>query len=572
MQFQTLISDVVIVGGGAAAALAAAAAGRAGATVAMITKESSLVGGATIMAAGGTSATLTAGDNAHIFLADILKAGGNLNNRRLASMVAERGAQALFDLEKYNFLLDRRSGDTLHTIKQGEGHAFPRGYLDRREAVGICHALGKAVMRKEVAFFPEMAASKVVMKDGQVAGVIALSLVTGECFVFRAKAVILAAGGLGALYEVTTNSSVLTGDGYAMAWNCGAQLIDMEMVQFLPLAFPYPRTRKGKIIGMCSHFGRGVKLFNRLGERYMAAYDPERMEFTTRDIGARANFIEIKQGRGTEHRAIIVDTTDHNPDIWLRWKTSLPHHYAMFRQVFGEETAEWKKPFEAIPSQHFFMGGVMIDEECKTTVPGLFAVGEVAGGVHGANRLSGTALTEVFVFGPVAGEKAALFAVSQRLIPLNSIEINREVDRLGASLSRTGDGVRPFELKEAMQTLMWDKLGPVRDGMGIRTAIEELEEIEKTVSEGMAIRSSSATYNRERMEAVEIPLMVRAALLVAHSALTRQESRGSHFRTDFPSSDNEKWLKNIVLRKGPTERIEVSFTDSAQAGGNDCHV
>ena len=560
---------MVIVGGGGAAALAAVAARQTGATVAMITKESSLVGGATIMAAGGTSASLTPGDNAHIFLADILKAGGNLNNGRLASIVAERATEALFDLEKFDFLLDRRSGDSLHTIKQGEGHAFPRGYLDRREALGMCHALGKAVMRNEVAIFPEMVVSKVVVKDAQAAGVIALSLVTGECFVFRAKAVILAAGGLGALYEVTTNSSVLTGDGYAMAWNCGAELIDMEMVQFLPLAFPYPRTRKGKIIGMCSHFGRGVKLFNRLGERYMAAYDPERMEFTTRDIGARANFTEIKQGRGTEHQAIIVDTTDHDEDIWLRWKTSLPHHYAMFRQAFGEEAAEWKKPFEAIPSQHFFMGGVTIDEECRTTIPGLFAVGEIAGGVHGANRLSGTALAEVFVFGPVAGESAALFANAQKLIPLDSIEIKREVDGLEATLSRRGEGARPFELKEAIQRLMWDKLGPVREGTGIEAAIEELVKIEKTVSEQMVIRSSSATYNRERMEAVELPLMVGTALLVARSALTRQESRGSHYRTDFPSTNEGKWLKNIVLRKDGTGSTEISFREITQAGGND---
>jgi fumarate reductase (CoM/CoB) subunit A len=553
--------DIVIVGGGGAAALAAVAARKAGATVALITKESSLVGGATIMAAGGTSATLSPGDNAEVFFSDIMKAGGQLNNPRLARMVAEKSVEALLDLENYDFLLDRTDAASLRTIKLGEGHAFPRGYLDRREALGFCHALGKALVRNEVAVFPEMTVSKLLVKDNQAIGALGLSLVTGEYVVFNAKSVILATGGLGALYKVTTNSTLLTGDGYAMAWDAGAELVDMEMVQFLPLNFPYPETRRGKIIGMCSHFGSGVKLYNGLGERYMEKYDPERMEFTTRDIASRANFTEIREGRGTKNQAIIVDPREHDPAILFRFKTSIPHIYAMFREVFGERAAEWQEPFEAIPSQHFFMGGVRIDEHCKTTVPGLFAVGEVAGGVHGANRLSGVALTEVFVFGPLVGQAAALFAKSETLLSPDSADIAGEIDRV-EGLSKTGNGARPFELKEAVRNLMWDNLGPVRDEMGIRRAIETLEDMQKTHLGDMVVGSDDRKYNRERMEAIEVPLMIRTALFVAYSALARQESRGSHYRRDFPLPDDQGWLKNSIVRKDSNGNAAMHYKAS----------
>lgn len=559
VEFTKHSCDVLIIGGGGAAALAAVAARQAGATVALITKESSLVGGATIMSAGGTSATLSPGDNGDLFFNDIMRAGGKLNNPKLARMVAERSAEALLDLESYDFLLDRKDADSLRTIKQGEGHAFPRGYLDRREALGFCHALGKALVKNEVVLFPEMIVSKLLVKDNQAIGALALSLVTGDYFAFNAKSVILATGGLGALYKVTTNSALLTGDGYTMAWDAGAELVDMEMVQFLPLNFPYPETRRGKIIGMCSHFGPGVKLYNRLGERYMAKYDPQRMEFTTRDIGSRANFTEIREGRGTKNQAIIVDPRDHDPAILFRFKTSIPHIYAMFREVYGERAAEWQEPFEAIPSQHFFMGGVRIDEQCRTTIPGLFAVGEVAGGVHGANRLSGVALTEVFVFGPLAGRAAALSAERERVVPLNTAEISREIGTLESAVMKMGKGIRTFELKEAIQRIMWDRLGPVRDEAGIETAIHDLEKIQKHDLEGMVVGSHDRKYNRERMEAIELPLMIRTALFVAYSASARRESRGSHYRTESPVPDDSNWLKNIVLTKSNNGEVALDL-------------
>ncbi len=556
--------DVLIVGGGGAAALAALEIRRAGLTVGLVTKESALVGGATIMAAGGTSAVFSPGDSPETFQSDIFKSGQNLNNAKLVRKVAEGSAGGVLNLEAYDFLLDRKDNEALRTIKHGEGHTYPRGYLDRREALGVCHALSKALMRNEVALFPETVLTKLLVKENRVLGAVAMSLVTGGYWIFKAKAVILATGGLGAVYKLTTNSAVLTGDGFALAFDAGAQLVDMEMVQFFPIAFPYPAVRKGKMIAVCSWFGPDVLLLNGLGERYMPKYDPERMEMSTRDTVSRANFIEIMEGRGTKNGAVLVDPTKHDPAKLANFKTSIPHVYAMFREVYGKRVAEWEEPFEAIPSQHFFMGGIRIDEECRTNVEGFFAVGEVAGGMHGANRLSGVALTELYVMGPVAGKSAALYARGKEFISPDSGAIDEEIGRLD-SLFRSGEGVRPFELKAAVQNIMWEGLGPVRDGAGIEAAIGALRRIEKEQIAGMVLGSRDRTYNRDRMEAIEVPFMIRTGLLVAHAALCRKESRGSHYRSDFPQRDDKEWLRNIVVKRNKDGDVDVRTEKTIQA-------
>ena len=564
-KYEEYTLDVLIVGGGGAAALAALEVKKAGLTVGLVTKESALVGGATIMAAGGTCAVFSPGDTPETFQSDILRSGQYLNNARIVKRVTEGSAGSVFNLETHDFLLDRKSNDTLRTINHGEGHKHPRGYLDRREALGVCHALSKALMRNEIGLFPETIVSKLLVKEDKVLGAVAMSLASGEYRVFKAKTVILATGGLGALYKLTTNSAVLTGDGFALAFEAGADLVDMEMVQFFPIAFPYPAVRRGKMIGVCSWFGPDVRLLNGLGERYMPKYDPERMEMSTRDNVSRANFIEIMEGRGTKNGAIIVDPTKHDSAKLTKFKTSIPHVYAMFREVYGKRVAEWEEPFEAIPSQHFFMGGIRIDEACRTRIAGLFAVGEVSGGMHGANRLSGTALTEIYTMGPVAGESAALYARGAELISPDSQAIDEEIERLN-SLFGTGSGVRPFELKAAVQDIIWEGLGPVRSGAGIEAAISALERIEKERIAGMAIGSCDRTYNRDRMEAIEVPFMIKTGLLVARSALCRQESRGSHYRADFPQSNDSEWLRNVIVKKKKDGDIDLETIKTVQAG------
>jgi fumarate reductase (CoM/CoB) subunit A len=558
VKFEISTSDILIIGGGGAAAMAALAARRGGASVTIISKENSPVGGATIMSAGGTSAIFKPGDNSETFYNDIMRGGGYLNNPGLVKILAEKSTESLLKLQDYDCVLDNKGLDPTLMVKRGEGHSWPRGYLDRREGLGFCHALSKALIRSEVVFRPEIVACKLLVNQGQMVGAAGFSLVTGEYLVFNAKAVILATGGLGAIYKITTNSRPLTGDGYAMAWDAGIELVDMEMVQFLPLAFPYPKSREGLNFGMCSHFGPGVKLYNGLGERYMEKYDPERMEFATRDVASRANFTEVKEGRGTKNGAIIVDPREHDPSYLARFKSVHPHIYNMSREVFGDRAANWLEPLEMIASQHFFMGGVIINENCETSIPGLFAVGEVSGGVHGANRLSGCALTEVFVFGNLVGENAMQWAKKGKLLPPAKSQVQEEIDQLEELFSRS-QGVRPFEIKRVIRNTMWDNFGPSRDAEGMKKGIAVLKHIRENEIPHLALASHQTRYNRERMEAVEADLMIKTASIVAHAALSRMESRGSHYRTDFPLQNDEQWLKNIVVRKGTTGEVDISY-------------
>lgn len=560
MRIQRYTSDILIIGGGGAAAMAALPPSLRGAKVTLISKENSPVGGASIMSAGGICAVLSPEDNPETFYNDIMRGGVYLNHPGLARILAERATESLFKMEEYNFCLDKRG---LAGIMKGEGHTWPRGYLDRREGLGFCNELGKALIRSGVDFRPEVVAYTLLSSHGRVVGAMGFNIVTGEYLVFRAKAVVLATGGLGALYRITTNSAPLTGDGYAMAWDTGAEFVDMEMVQFLPLAFPYPKSRQGLNIGICSLFGPGVKLYNGLGERYMTKYDPERMEFSTRDIVSRANFIEIKEGRGTERGAVLVDTRDHDPSILKRFQSFHPHIYNMFKESFGEKAANWQEPFETIPSQHFYMGGITIDETCATSVPGLFAVGEVTGGVHGANRLAGCALTEIFVFGNLLGESTLRWIEKEDLVPPAESAVQEAADRLEEIFSRTQGGIRPFEVKHAIQNIMWDSFGPSRDAEGMKKGLAGLRDIKEKDLPHLILGSRRMKYNREKMEAVEVHMMIKTAILLANAALSRAESRGSHYRTDFPMQDDKQWLKNIVLRKGPGGEVEIGYRQAA---------
>lgn len=568
--------DIVVLGGGAAGALAAIQAKKQGASVAFVTKESALVGGATIMAGGGTSVVMSGGDSSETFYNDILKSGQYINDRRLVRLVADRSLQALYDLENCDFLLDRsdlkhHGASSMCTVKQGEGHAYPRAYLDRREALGFCHGISKMVIRNEIERFPETVAVRLLIdREGRACGVIAYSLTDGAYRVFSCKAVVLATGGLGALYEETTNSTVLAGTGFALAYEAGAELQDMEMVQFMPLAFPYPRIRRGKIIGMCSLMGPAVKLYNGKGERYMGKYDPVREEFTTRDIGARANYTEIKEGRGTKNGTIIVDNTAFDPKILNRWQTANPFRYRQCCQTFGLEAGNWEKPFEAIPSQHFFMGGVRIDPQLRTNIPGLFAVGEVSGGVHGANRLSGVAFAEIFSLGPLAGRSAAAYAKGDdpRWDEAQAMEALRDLEQPLAPTPR-GEGLRPYQIKQMIQHIVSGKLGPVRTGAELDKAVAELETVRTEHLPHMAAAEGDRRYNREYMDALEAPLMVRTALMIARSAQARTESRGSHYRTDYPEKDSA-WVKNVTVRKGADGKMEIGTSPVRGEEGASC--
>ena len=552
---ETYQTDILIVGGGGAAAMAALEASRLGITPLMVCKDTFL-GGATVQASGGTSVPFLPEDSPATFFDDTMKSGAFINNRELVETLSKEARQVFYGLESWGCCLDRLpSSVDMRSIKRSEGHSVMRSYADRRQFHGIVGGLKRRFMQEGIGLLEERMLLKLLVEEGRVKGGLFFRLEDGGLEVIEAKAVILVTGGCGQLYPLTTNAQCLSGDGYALAYEAGAELVDMEMVQFLPLAFPFPATFRGAIIGMCSLFGPKVRLYNGLGERYMERYDPERLEFATRDKVARANYMEIQAGRGTRHKAIVVDPTPNDRSLLPKYRSSMAVAYGMIEETFGPKAANWEGTFEAIPSQHFMMGGVRIDAHCRTAVEGLLCCGEVSGGLHGANRLAGNALTEIFVFGTRAGRQAVEFAGGFTAGPLHSHTVNAAVretkDYLGNS-----EGIPPIRLRKRLQKLMWDQVGIVRNGEDLAKAVKGIRRLERDLAKVRAT-CRSRRWNRELMETLELRLMVRTGQMIATSALRRTESRGSHYRTDYPQLD-DKWRKNVVLRKVADDVMEVS--------------
>ncbi|OPY65851.1 MAG: L-aspartate oxidase [Syntrophorhabdus sp. PtaU1.Bin050] len=553
-------TDVLVIGSGGAGALAALRVSDNGVKVMVVTKENIRVGGATVMAAGGISIPYGEGDSPEIFYNDILRGGEYLNDPRLARILAEGARHSFIDLENYGVVLDRAAPESYRILIHSEGHTIRRAYMDRREGLGVCQAIGRAMIQRRIEFLPETIITQLLVAENTVFGAVGYCFSTGKIFVITAKTVILSTGGIGQLYDMTTNGKSLTGDGIYLGYEAGADLMEMEMVQFLPLTFPYPAGFRGIIIGMSSLFGPGVRLLNRMGERFMERYDPERKEFVTRDLAARANYMEIMNGRGTVNSAIWVDPTRNEKEIMEQHKASLPHVFRMIEKVFGPEAANWEKPFEAAPAQHFFMGGLRIDTCGETSVKNLFAVGECSAGVHGANRLSGNALTEIYVFGGHVGLKAAERTkdVKSRTTPDGlSDEAIADLLEHGRCSSQCSLP-RPHEIIARLKQVMEKCMGPVRDGKALERGAEQIRELRDVYNEGVCLLPLDSLYNLDIVRSFELRSMLILADLMIKAASIRKESRGSHFRSDFPDKDRE-WQKNIILRRGHDGEVKIQL-------------
>lgn len=546
MKERNIQTDVLVIGGGGAGLRAAIeAAGSSGVKISAVAK--SIMGsGNTRMSTGNICVALTPPDSAEVHLADTIMGGAYINNQRLARMVVENGPEQLLALERFGCLF-RREGEFLDKL-EGEaraGHRYPRGRGPVGEGLGIIRTLGVEAIRLGIESFEETMVTRLLLdRKGGVSGATAIDLRDGTFLIFSAKAVILAAGGAGQIYLYSTNSTLCTGDGYALAYRAGAELIDMEMVQFMPFCFAYPGSQKGRMLGEAGHYGPKAKLLNNNDERFMERYDPQKLERATRDTVSRSIFMEILSGRCTQNQAVWLDNREGR-DGFAFFKDRYPIMYKRIKDFYGLEAATWSRPFEVMPAVHYFMGGVRV-ENYRSNLEGLYVVGENAGGVHGGNRLGGNSMLELMVSGALAGREAGRAAKEKDMPAMDDGQIKSEEKRITALMTRESRGTDPYQVVERIKRLSWEKAGLVREGKALQKGIEEIGALREEMG-NVGLRNRSLRCNLELRAALEAENMLDVSEMVFRSALERTESRGAHYRSDFPKRNDAQWLKNIVV-------------------------
>ncbi|OQD58531.1 thiol:fumarate reductase, subunit A [Methanobrevibacter arboriphilus JCM 13429 = DSM 1125] len=540
METRIIKSDVLIIGSGGAGCRAAIEISNNGLNPLIISKGLSFRSGCTGMAEGGYNAAFAfvdEEDTKDIHFKDTIKGGSYLNDSKLARILVDEATDRLIDLEEYGALFDRQDSGELNQRPFG-GQTFRRTcFQGDRTGHEIMMALKEEIIKKKIPTIDEVMITSLIPDDSKqkVIGAVGLSLKNSEIIFFQSKAVILATGGAGQLYPVTSNTLQKNGDGFALAYNVGADLIDMEEIQFHPTGMLYPDSRKGILVTEAVR-GEGGILLNKNNERFMGNYD-DRKELATRDVVSRAIYNEIRCGRGNENRGVYLDVT-HLDDEVIEEKLE-----TMLFQFLDVGVDIRKQPMEVAPTAHHFMGGIRIDENCKSTVSNLFAAGEAAGGVHGANRLGGNALADTQVFGKRAGISASKAAKSSDF-GINNEEIKNEIDRIN-KLFKKGP-ILPFEIKKELQNLMWDKVAIIRNEKDLKEALSHIRTLKEKLND-MDVNNETH-YNKGLQEALEVINMIEIAELTVKSALIRKESRGAHFREDFPDT-KEEWKKSIVMNK-----------------------
>ena len=544
-KYETHEHDVLVIGAGGAGLRAAIEALAQGASVGVVCK--SLLGKAhTVMAEGGIAAAMAnvdAADDWRTHFRDTMRGGKFLNNWRMAQIHAQEAADRVRELEHWGALFDRTDDGRILQRAFG-GHSFKRlCHVGDRTGLEMIRTLQDRGVQLGFDVYMECTITRLLTESRRVAGCFGYWRESGRFVVFKAKSIVLATGGIGKAWPITSNSWEYTGDGMALAYEAGAELMDMEFVQFHPTGMVWPPGVQGLLVTEAVR-GEGGILRNKNGERFMERYDSKRMELSTRDVVARAIFTEVKEGRGTEHGGAFLDIS-HKPAEYVKRK--LPSMYHQFLELADVDIT--KGPMEVGPTCHYMMGGVRVEAEtAATTVPGLFAAGEVAAGLHGANRLGGNSLSDLLVFGRRAGLAAAQHAKQQSTASLDTTQIDAAEREVLAPFERKG-GESPYELHGELQETMQDLVGIFRTHRDLAQALLELGEFKRRAKE-LSI-TGSRLFNPGWHLCADLKSLLTVSEAVARSAIQRKESRGAHSRLDFPDYD-PTWGKqnNIISRSG----------------------
>ncbi|MSP67573.1 MAG: FAD-binding protein [Alphaproteobacteria bacterium] len=552
--------DVLIIGGGGAALYAAIHCHDANPRLDIMLACKGLVGksGCTRMVQGGYNVVLHPEDSFDQHYDDTLRGGSLINDQELAWTLVTEAPKRIFELEnRYGCFFDRNADGTIHQ-RPLAGQSFNRT-IHRGDLTGIelISRLTEQAFARRLRVVNDLRGVDLLLDQGgrRVAGAILFDYHSGALVRVQAKAVLLATGGAAPLYRITAASIEKTGDGLAMAWRAGAELIDMEMMQFHPTGLI---AGGGAITGTVLEEGlrgAGGHLLNAAGERFMERYDPARMERSTRDRVSRSEFMELRAGRGTSEGGVFLDVRHLGKDFLLR---SSP---GMYRRCLSVGYDMATDPVMVTPTAHFQMGGIRIDRDCRSSLLGLFAAGEDAGGVHGANRLGGNGVAESMVFGARAGDAIAAYLKDAGGATPDRDRAENSAARFTAAKGRAAPG-RAYELRAEIGDLAWQNLGLIRSAAGLDQAAGRLAEIEAALAETPV--PASAARDPAFAERLNVENLIAVARLIRAAAHERDESRGSHFREDRPETDAGAYY-NLVQRRDPSgttsiQRQAVAFT------------
>jgi succinate dehydrogenase / fumarate reductase flavoprotein subunit len=567
-EYETHEFDVLVIGAGGAGLRAAIEAHARGARTAIICK--SLLGKAhTVMAEGGVAAalgTVYPEDNWEVHFRDTMRGGKMLNNWRMAQIHAQEAPERVYELEEWGAVWDRTDDGRILQRDFG-GHRFARlAHVGDRTGLELIRTLQQRAVAERIDVFMECTVLRLLTDGERVAGAVAYRRESGAFLVFRAKAVVLATGGIGKAFKITSNSWEYTGDGHALALWAGADLIDMEFVQFHPTGMVWPPSVRGLLVTEGVR-GDGGVLKNASGERFMFRYIPDMFRSETadteeeadrwyddrsvrrtpdllpRDEVARAINSEIKEGRGTEHGGVFLDIASRRPAEYIKRK--LPGMYHQFKQLADVDIT--KQPMEIGPTCHYMMGGVRVDAEtAAATVPGIFAAGEVAAGMHGSNRLGGNSLSDLLVFGRRSGMGAADYASGVERQP--GVD-EGQVDAIAAAALAPFErdrGDNPYTIQRDLEECMHNLVGIIRTEVELKQALDEIATLKERA--GRAAVEGNRQFNPGWHLALDLDALLAVSECITRAALERRESRGGHTRDDYPTPDPEFGKVNVRVR------------------------
>jgi fumarate reductase (CoM/CoB) subunit A len=502
-------------------------------------------------------------DHPDTFYKDTLNGGAGLNNRTLARVLVNEAMDRAYDLESWGLVWERASADKYKMTGSGGGTQLRMlGSYD--EGIGITEVMIHVLRATGVRVFENRMLVDLVTDDhGSVVGALTLDLRTGSWIFIEAGAIIIATGGTSQIYETNSGPALNTGDGIAVAYRAGAELVDIEFMQFIPISFVFPGSIRGYTLTEPPFYGtrhsdingEPGKLLNTLGERFIMNVDPKRKEATTRDILARAIMLEILEGRGTPEGGVWLEP---DPEEAPHFQQERPMYTKRILENYGLKAAMFEEPFQVMPSALYTTGGIRIDEWGRTTLPGLYAAGEAAGGVHGANRLGASSMPDIQVFGRRAGLTAAGEVRTPRRGDAEAAL--RWAERRAAELERpltSAGGPSPAALKRKVQELTTANVGLVRSGAALEQTRATLAEYRRDAIPNLAAYGKTRVLNREWLETIELRNMIDVVSAMTAAALQRTETRGAHYRQDFPERNDDQWLANLYVRRdGDDDRVE----------------